>query len=230
MQTEVNIDGMMLQGVQLTEDGKYSELNRFNTQYNDMFLTKYNPLNDLYAKNLPAVKAAAQVAKAKLGNIMFGGGRADSTELTMDFIRPGHIMRTTSTTETAENTWDFTYTAGSDQFLGYGTGYATSSKVDQDALIVIFGWANESIDNEINAIQLTVGNNDRPYRAFDMVNLADADLGYILPTPVEILMPKVSFSGLAHVKNPGVQRLRPIGITFSTGEFSRNNTYGAVNK
>lgn len=227
-----DIDGMMFQGETLSTDDATNELGAFDAQFNKMFLSEHNPLRNMYAANRENIHAAVMVAKAKLGSAMFGGGRAASTELTMGYIRPGHIMRLNSdATETAANTWNFTTTANEDNFLGYGAAdNDTPAKVDQDALVVLFGWANETIDNEVDAVQLTVGNNDRPYNSFDMVNLNDSDKAYILPTPVEILLPKVSYQGSLWAANAGVIRLRPIGVTISTGEFARQASYGVVNK
>ena len=93
-------------------------------------------LEDLFRDNYANIVAGLQVAKTELGAAPFRGMYAGDSELSMQLIRPGYVLRSTATTETPQNDWTFTFTSASDYWIGFSTNNTTAINIDKRACII----------------------------------------------------------------------------------------------
>ena len=101
------------------------------------FMASHNSfMEDLLRDNFKAIKAGLQVAKASLSDATFKGMYAGDSELTMQLIRPGYVLRSTSSTETPANDWTVTLTSGNDYWIGFDTNNTTAVNIDKRLCLV----------------------------------------------------------------------------------------------
>lgn len=101
-------------------------------------------LTSLFRDNEAKIIAAAAVAKLQ-NQANFTGMSASDRELGFQLIRPFHVLRSTSGTETPINTWRSdgiatgAFTASGDYWIGQGTNNQTAINIDKRLVILPLG-------------------------------------------------------------------------------------------
>ena len=186
-------------------------------------------LNDLFRANAANIVGAAQVAKSKL-DAPFAGIMAGDNEICVQLIRPGHLMRTTDTTETPANDWTFTVTADGDYLVGYSTNNTTAAHVDKDNVLLILGVQfTQGANPIIEELLIQIGQTTYPvfvirsaWPADNVNRIRACRLPPLLVEPRQTILVQ-PYSILA-----GVQELVFVGLSFSLGRFARSASYSAV--
>ncbi|MDP2952397.1 MAG: hypothetical protein Q8O76_03675, partial [Chloroflexota bacterium] len=115
----VEFAGKQIDGEELSADER-SLL--FSTIY-DYLAPPASFLHDLFKLNEKSIIGAAMVAKDKFDAPIKGMLGGDN-EVGVQLLRPGHILRDTTTAETPINSWDSdsiasgAFTSGNDYFIG----------------------------------------------------------------------------------------------------------------
>jgi hypothetical protein len=183
-----------------------------------------------------SVLTGCRIAKSKInGNPVFKGIAAGPTELGWSFIRPGHIMRTSSGTETCSNVWDYDFTANTTAaakkaWIGMNTSYADPITIDKNALIVLMGVVPFTPQPTIQEIQVQHGNTSYNPEVVDYgIYLGDAPEGIgVAPIRTRYLCPTDKFQVWTRNRFTATQNMRMFGITFGLGTFLKTDYYTGV--
>lgn len=188
---------------------------------------------ELYAMNIQNIKLAAQVAKYKL-DAPFAGMLASDAEVGLQRIRPGHILRDTTTAETCINTWlsnsieSGAFVAGADYFIGFGSSNDEAANIDKEACVLLLGAEfSQGVSPVVEELLVQVGNITYPVIvlrdawAADNKNRRRATRFH----PI-LLEPKATVLGQVYSRAASsVQELRLLGVTFGYGRYLRKQTY-----
>ena len=188
------------------------------------FISSHNSfLEDLFKDNYANIRAGLQVAKSELQAAPFKGMFAGDSELAMQLIRPAYVIRTTDATETADNTWSFTFTAGNDYWLGFGTNNTTAINVDKRACLVplAVAWTQGGLPT-IEEVYVQLGGTTYPVNVIRHGWYADNpnQVRYARIRP-QIWRPKSRPLVQVRVLSASVQELVLVGIAFVMGDLAR---------
>lgn len=182
---------------------------------------------DLFQDHKDAIKEAARVAKYQLETV-FGGANARTNEFGWSPILPNHLLATTTPTY-ATKTWN-KYIATSDvtSSTTYGwldfIGSSTSNlKLTKYGTMIIIGFADPVEEPKIDAILAKVKGVDYPIWPFgEQMSETDWHV-YELPAPIIVEKEQeIYFQALAG--RAGLDKLRPLGVFFSKGDYMRSKT------
>lgn len=187
-------------------------------------------LHDIYASNLDRILAAAAVAKLQVG-ASFTGLSASDSELGMQHIRPGHIMRTTATTETPNNSWSFAQTSGTAQaFIGYSTSNGTAINIDKRAVIVPLAVGfSAGVQPVTEELYVQLGSTTYPVMVVRNAWLAD-NLNQVRIARLRPMIWPGRSQVLVQANNIAAQtqEMPFLGVTFGKGDFLRLTSYASV--
>lgn len=131
-------------------------------------------LANLFRDERHLLIAALQVAKAELGGQEFTGLFASDAEIGIQLIRPGHVLRTTGTTETVTNSWSFSFTVAGDYWIGFGANNTTAINVDKRACIVPMGiWFTQGGNPTVEELYVQLGGTTYPVNVIRHAWLSD---------------------------------------------------------
>jgi hypothetical protein len=180
-------------------------------------------LEDLFKDNYLNIVAGLQVAKTELGAAPFRGMYAGDSELSMQLIRPAYVLRTTGATETAANDWTFTFTAGNDYWIGFGTDNTTAINVDKRACVIplAVAWTQGGLPT-VEEIYVQLGGTTYPVNVIRQGWWADnvnrIRVARIRP---QIWRPKSRPLVQVRVLSASQQELVLVGIAFVMGDLAR---------
>ena len=188
------------------------------------FIASHNSfLEDLFKDNYANIRAGLQVAKSELQAAPFKGMFAGDSELAMQLIRPAYVIRTTGATETADNTWSFTFTAGNDYWLGFGTDNSTAINVDKRACLIplAVAWTQGGLPT-VEEVYVQLGGTSYPVNVIRHGWYADNlnRVRYARIRP-QIWRPKSRPLVQVRVLSASVQELVLVGIAFVMGDLAR---------
>lgn len=183
----------------------------------------------LYKENMAAIKGGLEVAKNKL-DAGFGGMAAGDAEIAMQDIRPGHILRTTGTTETPSNDWTFSFAADADYWIGYGTNNTTSINIDKELLLLALGvWFTQGANPVVEELLIKVGATDYPVEVIRDAWAADNPWGIrAMPIKPLLLVPKDTCLVQSYSIEAGTQELVLLGLAFGMGRLLRKQSFTSV--
>lgn len=196
-------------------------------------------LHGLHARHrMMAILTALRIAKASIGSggMVFKGIKAGPSELGWAWIRPGDIMRTTATTQTPSNVWDFSFTVtgtstAKKAWVGYGTSNANAVTIDKNCLIVVLGLIGYDPFPAVDEIQVKHGNTEYNHEVVKLaLSLADNDVGVRLaPIHTRIFSPtNTVYIATRNNRTVANQQLAIFGITFGKGDFLMTDYRTAV--
>ena len=188
------------------------------------FIASHNSfLEDLFTDNYANIRAGLQVAKSELQAAPFKGMFAGDSELAMQLIRPAYVTRTTDATETAANTWSFTFSAGNDYWLGFGTDNTTAINVDKRACLIplAVAWTQGGLPT-VEEVYVQLGGTSYPVNVIRHGWYADNlnRVRYARIRP-QIWRPKSRPLVQVRVLSASVQELVLVGIAFVMGDLAR---------
>ena len=188
------------------------------------FIAAHNSfLEDLFKDNYANIVAGLQVAKTELGAAPFRGMYAGDSELAMQLIRPAYVRRTTDATETAANDWTFTFSAGNDYWLGFGTDNTTAINVDKRACVIplAVAWTQGGVPT-VEELYVQLGGVAYPVNVvrhgWYADNLNRVRYARIRP---QIWKPKARPLVQVRVLTASVQELVLVGVAFVMGDLAR---------
>lgn len=198
----------------------------------DMLVGQCDTLQRLFLSkiNLEAIKLAAGVCKSKLNGAKVRGQIAGDNEIAMQLIRPGHILRTTGTTETPTNTWETTLTSGNQNWIGYSTTHATAVNISQFIVVLTFGLMfTQGGGATIEEIFPQIGNTSYPGIVTRHAWIADNNPKVRIAAfhPMLIEARQTTLWTINALIN-SVQELVLLGVTFGYGRYLRKTTYAAA--
>jgi len=182
-------------------------------------------MSNLFNDNIDRILGAAEVAKFKFDAPITGMYAGDG-EVGLQLIRPSHVLRTTDTTETTQNDWNFTFTTDTDYWIGFGTNNTTAINIDREALVVPLGvMFTQGSAPIVEELYIQHGGVTYPIQVIRHAWLADnprqiraARIRPALWAPKDTVLVQVQ-SVVA-----GDQELVLAGITFGLGRFLRVQT------
>ena len=180
-------------------------------------------LEDLFKDSYPYIRAGLEVAKTELGGAPFRGMFGGDSELVMQLIRPAYVIRTTGATETADNTWSFTFTAGNDYWIGFGTDNTTAINIDKRACVVPLAVAwTQGGSPTVEELYVQLGGTAYPVNVVRHGWYADNinRVRYARIRP-QIWRPKSRPLVQVRVLSASVQELVLVGIAFVMGDLAR---------
>jgi len=187
-------------------------------------------LEDLFRDNYANIVAGLQVAKSELSAAPFRGMYAGDSELSMQLIRPGYVLRSTSATETPANDWTFTFTAGNDYWIGFDTNNQTAINVDKRACIIplAVAWTQGGLPT-VEEIYVQLGGTTYPVNVIRHAWLSDnpnqVRVARIRP---QIWRPKSRPLVQVRSISAATQELVLVGVAFVMGDLARNQAPTAV--
>lgn len=219
--TEVRVAGKEYVGEALTGEEKKLLLHHVYD-----YLARGNPfLLETFKLNEEAIIGAAQVAKEKF-DAAFNGTLAEDSQVGVQLIRPGHILRTTATMETASNTWSFSFAAGPDYWIGYGADNRLPVNIDRELLILMmgidFGQNSTPVAEEL---LIHVGETTYPIIVIRQAWAADNRTARFHPILAE---PRQRVLGQTYSIAAGVNDLVLLGLTFGLGSKLRLQSYSSI--
>ena len=188
-----------------------------------------NYLRSLLNFNWQSIIGALQVAKEQFKQ-PFRGILATDSEIGVQLIRPGHVMRTTDTTETPANDWTFSFTADEDYWVGFGTNNTTAANIDKELLLLLLG-VQFTQGNQPTVEELYIQIGETVYAPYVIRQAWQADnpnrvraqrIHPLLIEPKQTLLVQ-TYSILA-----GTNELVLLGLAFGPGRFLRKTSYTAV--
>lgn len=218
--TEVRLVGEEYVGKALTGDEKQLLLHRV---YDD--LAEGNPfLLETFSLNEEAIIGAAEVAKDKFDSA-YNGTPADS-QVGVQLIRPGHILRTAAATETASDTWSFPFAAGADYWIGYGTDNRTPVNIDRELLVLMMGvhFGQDSAP-VVEEILIQMGEVTYPIIVIRQAWAADNRAARFRPILAE---PGQRVLGQAYSETAGINELALLGLIFALERKLRLQCYPSI--
>ena len=217
--TEVRFVGEECVGAALTGDEKRLLLHRvYDLASGTLFIRETFKLNE------EAIIGAAEVAKDKL-NAAFNGTSADS-QVGVQLIRPGHVLRTTAATETASNTWNFPFTAGADYWIGYGADNRAPVNVDKELLLLIMGvHFGQDSTPVVEELLIHVGETTYPLIVIRPAWAADDRVTRFRPILAE---PRQKVLGQTYSIAAGTNELALLGLTFGLERKLKLQSYSGI--
>lgn len=209
---------------------KSTEEELLERQLATMLTAKGSFLEELLKENPHAIRGAAQVAKNKL-EANFAGMSAGDGEVGISKIRPGHILRSTGTTETPANDWRFTFTADGDYYVGYSTNNTTAVNIDKECLLLILGvMFTQGGQPVVEELRVQIGGTTYPVMVIRDAWIADNDFNVrAIPIRPLLLEPKATTLWESYSLVAGQNELVLVGLTFGLGRFLRTQAYTSVN-
>ena len=187
-------------------------------------------LEDLFRDNYANIVAGLQVAKAELGAAPFRGMYAGDSELAMQLIRPGYVLRTTGATETPLNTWSVTLTVDNDYWIGFDTNNTTAINVDKRACLIplAVAWTQGGLPT-VEEVYVQLGGTSYPVNVIRHGWYADNpnQVRYARIRP-QIWKPKARPLVQVRSISAATQELVLVGIAFVMGDLARNQAPTAV--
>ena len=192
-------------------------------------------LKETLEVNRNNIYAAAGVAKRSQQKA-FGGILAPDSEVGVSLLRPGHILRDTTTAETPINTWDSNsiesgaFVAGNDYYIGSGSTNSTAAIISQYLTLmlmgVVFTQGNAPIVQEL---YISVGETTYPVIVLRQSWMAD-NPNRIRATrfPPILIEPRQTISAQVRAEYTGRQELVLLGLAFGTGRYLRKQSYAAA--
>lgn len=176
-----------------------------------------------------SVQGALMVAKEKF-DAPFKGLLAGDGEIGVQITRPGHVLRTTDSTETCSNSWAVTLTTSTDYWIGYSTDNTTAMHVDKDLLMLWLGIEFTSgVEPKVEEVFLQVGNKIYPVivvrRAWQADNPNQIRAVRIHPI---LLEPKATAIAQTRCIAACTNELVIVGLSFGLGRFLRVQSYTTV--
>ena len=188
------------------------------------FIAPHNAfLEDLFKDNYANIVAGLQVAKTELGAAPFRGMYAGDSELSMQLVRPGYVLRSTATTETPQNDWTFTFTSASDYWIGFSTNNTTAINVDKRACIIplAVAWTQGGLPT-VEEIYVQLGGTTYPVNVvrhgWSADNVNRVRVARIRP---QIWRPKSRPLVQVNSISAASQELVLVGIAFVMGDLAR---------
>jgi hypothetical protein len=227
----VEFAGKEYQGTELTE----KERDILFKHVMDYLAAEDAFLQSLFTLNKESIEAAAMVAKNKF-DAPFNGILAADPQIGVSLIRPGHILRDTSGTETPINTWDSegiqtgAFVSGSDNWIGYSTNNGTAVNIDKEALVVPMGLAfRQGQKPAVQEVRFQIGEVTYPVVVVDQAAFADNPNRVRAVRFHPLLMePKQTVAATVWSETGGRQEMKLLGLTFGLGRFLRNTSYSSV--
>jgi len=194
-------------------------------------------LRGTFDLNKESIESAVMVAKSKL-EAPFNGILAGDSQIGVQLIRPGHIMRGTGATETPLNTWDSfgitsgggAFVSGSDNWIGYGADNATAVNIDKEALLTPMGiMFSQGQAPVVSEVRFQIGETTYPVTGLRNAFVADTPNRIRAVRFHPLLMePKQTVLGVAWSESGGRQEMQLLGLTFGLGRFLRQQSYSSV--
>jgi len=220
----------------LTFAGRQVQMETLDTDENNIVVSTVrdyivggcDELSKLFNLNMEAILLAAGVAKDKLAQAIRGQIAGDN-EIGLTHIRPGHVLRTTSTTETPVNTWSIGFTAGNQYWIGMGSTYATAMNISQYLVVLAFGLMfTQGATPTIEEVFPQVGNTLYPGIVVRNSWLGDNNskvrIARFHPILMEARQTSLwSVNALQTLTNEMVL----LGVTFGPGRYLRKTSYAA---
>ena len=169
------------------------------------------------------------VAKDKF-DAPFTGMSAGDSEIGMQKIRPGQILRTTAASETPSNTWSFSFTADADYWIGYGSNNTTAVNIDKDVLLLCLAMGfTQGSQPVVEEVLIKVGGTEYPVMVVRDAWTADNKFKVrAVPIRPFILVPKATCLGQTYSIAAGTNELVMYGLAFGMGRFLRKQEYTSV--
>lgn len=218
MGTKVRFENEEYAGTSLTD----AEIELLENQLRNYMAPKGSFFEQLILDNWGKIIGAAEVAKDKFKATFKGVGASDS-EIALQKIRPGHILRTTGATEAPQNDWLFTFTADSDNWVGYGAANGTAINIDRELLLLCLGVVfTQPQQPVVEEIRVTVGNTVYPVEVIRDAFTAD-NKWRIRGTPLrpKLLVPKATTFWEVYSIAAGQNELVILGLAFGLGRLLR---------
>ena len=188
-------------------------------------------LHNLFTDNFELIKAGLQVAKAEFNEQPFRGMYAWDSEIGMQLIRPGYVLRTTGGTEAVQNDWTFTFTSGNDYWIGFSTNNQTAINIDKRILVIpmAIGWTQGG-NPSVEEIYVQLGGTTYPVNVIRHGWFADN--GTNDPVRVARIRPQIwkpKARPLVQVWSIAAQtqEMMLLGLCFGLGDLLRQTTVPA---
>jgi hypothetical protein len=210
-----------------------SDYNQFNVETFRSQLSACKPDSfhaKLFADNYQNVRAALQVAKAELGGAPFKGLFAGDSEIGMQVIRPGHILRSTSSTETPVNDWTVTLAAASDYWIGYDTNNTTAINIDKRLCVLPLAVSFTQGGNpQVEELYVQLGGTSYPVQVIRQSFFAD-NVNRIRAARIRPMIWKPKSRPLVQVYSiaASTQEMVLDGISFGLGDLLRTQIPASV--
>lgn len=191
-------------------------------------------LLETFRLNEEGIAAAAMVAKDRF-DAPIKGQLASGSEVGVQKLRPGHIMRDTTTAETPINTWDSesiqsgAFASGNDNWIGTGSANGTAIKISQYLVLVLFGITfTQGNSPVVEEVLFNVGGKEYPVVVFRQAWQADNKnrIRAIRFHPI-LLEPRQTILGQVNSIAAGRQELVIEGLAFGPARYLRNRSYAA---
>lgn len=224
--TRLSFEGTEYEGDRLTQD----EENLLSRHVREYIVGQNAWLGTLIESNWAAIQHAAYVAKAELDR-PFRGLYAGDNEMGVQLIRPGHLLRTTATTETPQNDWTFTLTADADYWIGYSTNNQTAINIDKriGALIWLGVDFSQGASPTVEELLPQVDGVNYPVQVIRHSWRADNDFG-IRGCRIRPIIVKAGGNLMVQTYSIAQQQMEmlAVGLTFATGALMRLQAPSAV--
>lgn len=185
-------------------------------------------MTKLFNLNMDSILLAAGVAKDKVGQAVRGQIAGDN-EIGISLIRPGHVLRTTSTTETPTNSWSFSFSSGNQNWIGYGSSRATAMDVSQYLTLLAFGvMFTQGANPDIEEIFPQVGATLYPGIVVRNSWLSDNNSKVRIARFHPIIMePRQTSLWSVNALQGVVNELVLVGVAFGPGRYLRKTSYSS---
>ena len=185
--------------------------------------------DQLLRDNFDRVRASLMVAKERL-DAPFTGLSASDSELGIQKIRPGHILRDAAATEDALNSWSFSFTTAGDYYVGYDASNTTAVNIDKEACLLVLGvMFTQGSQPVVEDLLIQVGSITYPIVPIRDAWAADNAFG-VRGVPIRpiILVPKATTLWRTYSIAAGVNELVLLGVTFGFGRYLRTQIYTTI--
>lgn len=227
----VNFLGKQLTGIDLTP-GEKAILDR---DVFELLAAGNSFLKETLELNRQNIYATVAVAKNKL-DAPFGGILAPDNEVGVQLLRPGHILRDTTTAETPINTWDSNsiesgaFAAGNDYYIGSGSTNSTAAVVSQYLTLLLIGAAfTQGAAPVVQELYIQVGETTYPIIVLRHAWMADNQNQIrAVRFPPILIEPRQTVLAQVRAEYAGRQELVLLGLAFGTGRYLRKQSYAAA--
>lgn len=189
--------------------------------------TRLKPMSNIGAllqAKAPHIFVGGQIVRKDTSWGTFEGYMAGADMMGFREIKPTDIMRTDDSTETANTTWEFSFAADDDYWIGYGSNNTTAATIDKYLGMVIVGVANLSDSQVVEQIRFKIGNVEYPPAVLKpALILADTPHRVpVKPVPTMIIKPRDTVLGKAYSSSAATNELVLVGITYGRGQKLTN--------
>ena len=192
-------------------------------------------LRETFQLHMDNIISAAGIAKQRF-NAGFKGMLASDSDVGVQLIRPGHILRDTTAAETPINGWRSSlvasgaFTTSTDYWIGYGTNNTTALNVSQYLLMLVVGFQFlQGNAPTVEELLLTVGNTNFPAIVLRQAWIADnVNRVRAVRVPPILVTPRQTVLGQVYSTDGGLQELAVLGLSFGPGRYLRRQTYAAA--